>query len=358
MRRRLRRAARLTVMATLAAFGTAMAGAAGWLVWAASGRADDDPVFNHTIRTLPGSPLRTTLGKTLRVLTWNIAYGRGGGRGDEQGPWTRHEIESNLEGIAALVNKLDPDVVLLQEVDFAARRSHGIDEADFLARRTRYPQVACVLTWNKKWVPWPYWPPRRQYGSIRSGQCVFSRIRLASNERIGLPQPAAFPWWKRAFYLERAIQHVRIFGDDATLDVFNVHLEAYDAPNRQRQARMLARLVEGIGGPALVGGDFNALPPDAHQKHGFLDEPDMDFRNDDTIAIVARARGLHEVLREEKREARTWTFPAVQPTRRLDYLFVGPQWRVTRARVVAEAGALSDHLPVLAELERVVETGR
>jgi endonuclease/exonuclease/phosphatase family metal-dependent hydrolase len=47
------------------------------------------------------------------------------------------------------------------------------------------------------------------------------------------------------------------------------------------------------------------------------------------------------------------TFPATDPTARIDYLFVSQEWKVERAlvpSVMPEARIASDHLPLVAEL--------
>jgi endonuclease/exonuclease/phosphatase family metal-dependent hydrolase len=45
-----------------------------------------------------------------------------------------------------------------------------------------------------------------------------------------------------------------------------------------------------------------------------------------------------------------FTFPAEAPTRRLDYLFCGPGLTVQESLVDRSAGAISDHLPVWADV--------
>ena len=53
----------------------------------------------------------------VRVLTYNIHHGEG----------TDRKID--LARIAAVIKRVKPDVVALQEVDKATSRSHGVDQA-------------------------------------------------------------------------------------------------------------------------------------------------------------------------------------------------------------------------------------
>jgi endonuclease/exonuclease/phosphatase family metal-dependent hydrolase len=129
-------------------------------------------------------------------------------------------------------------------------------------------------------------------------------------------------------------------------NVFNVHLEAYHVGTRMDHARRLAALVGALPDKTrvLVAGDFNAPPPEATRKKGFVDEPEADFSHDDTVAI-ARGMGLEEVLPDPA----VLTYPADAPTRRLDDVFFGTALRKLDARVLtAPPGPWSDHLPIYA----------
>lgn len=289
-------------------------------------------------------PIPTELG----VLAYNIGYARGPA-GDNSGPWTEAHIKKGLDDLAAEIAATGADLVFLQEVDLDAARTHGIDQGEYLRGKLGFGSASCVTTWNKNYVPFPYWPPSKHYGHMVSGQCVLSRYLLGASRQHTLPQPESNPWWRNAFYLERAIDEVTLYLDDARtqpVTVYNVHLEAFDVPNRERHAQTLADLIKKAptGGRIIVAGDFNAPPPEAAQKKGFVDEPETDFTDDDTIATL-RATGLNEVLPD----ADVFTFPADAPTRRLDYIWFGDAFEKLDAHVVKPAGAPhSDHLAVFA----------
>lgn len=291
-----------------------------------------------------GSPLE------LGVITFNIGYARGPA-GDESGPWTADLIRANLVGIADQIRDAGADLAFLQEVDFESSRSHDIDEARFILERLGWRHAACAVTWEKNYVPFPYWPPSRHYGAMKSGQCLLSRYPITEATRVGLPRPDSMPWWRKRFYLQRAVLHAVVKVGDVALDVFDVHLEAFDNPNRMDHARRLAVLVDAVQGDrVIVAGDFNALPPEARQKSGFVDEPEMNFEHDETIAIARGMARVAEVLPDEP----AFTFPADGATRRLDYIFHRPGLAKLSARVLAATpGPWSDHLPVAARF-RVV----
>jgi endonuclease/exonuclease/phosphatase family metal-dependent hydrolase len=86
------------------------------------------------------------------------------------------------------------------------------------------------------------------------------------------------------------------------------------------------------GGPLIIGGDLNAGPEERSVRW-------LADRYWDVWATVAGTT------------AGGATFPGPDPTARIDYLFASAGLRVAAARVPAGAGAASDHLPVVAELE-------
>ncbi len=319
--------------------------------WASSGFDDTDPQIvppewfgGKASRSAPAArPAR------LRVVSWNIAYGRG--RKDDAGDLRSEAVvKANLAGIAKVLRDLGADVVALQEVDFDSSRTHGIDELAWLAREAGYPWAARVETWRCRYVPFPYWPPAQHYGPMRSGQAILSRYPILSNVRHLLPQPPN-PFWYNAFYLHRSLQHAEIdLGGGTTLDVLNVHLEAFHQVNRERHAELLVQRVRSFPDrPRIVLGDFNAIPPEAVLRAHFPDEPGTDMTTDKSIATV-RTLGLAEALPVDAPAAATFTFPADVPNRRLDYIWFSASFRRVDGRIVREAGVLSDHLPVVVDL--------
>lgn len=338
----------LTVLAALVV-------AALLFLWWASGPGIGPEVGEFPLDPAPAGFFPGDAPESLKILGFNVAYGRG--PKDDLGDLrSGTEIRDYLGRLAAFIKASGADIAVLQEVDFASSRTNFIDEAAFLSRESGLPHCARITTWTNRYIPYPYWPPSQHYGRTVSGQCVLSRFPLRQNLRYVLPQPEANPWFYNLFYLHRSIQRVDVLvGGGRSLRVFNVHLEAFDVPNKMNQARMLLDRVAREGTThSLVLGDFNAVPPEAMRKHGFSDEPETDLRGDQTIAVLRGLEGYSEAVEvagSERPEGQFLTFPAEAPNRRLDYLFFSDAgFSVREARVAREAGAISDHLPVFAEL--------
>lgn len=173
---------------------------------------------------------------------------------------TEDEVVRNLDAMVAELTKLDADIIFLQEVDFNSQRTFGIDQMSYLAKALEMPHAAYAVTWNKRYVPWPYWPPRIHFGRMLSGQAVLSRFPLARQSVTPLEMPAANAFWYNLFYIHRCIQRISLTMGDTSRDVWNVHLEAFDERTRRRQLAKLMDLVAADTQTLLVGGDFNEAP--------------------------------------------------------------------------------------------------
>lgn len=105
---------------------------------------------------------------------------------------------------------------------------------------------------------------------------------------------------------------------------------------RNAHVHELTDLCAGLaGGPVVIGGDLNATP----------DERAMRWLADRYWDVWAAVAPRHAA------DGGGGTFPAIEPTARIDYLFASAGLRVISASVPVHAAEASDHLPVVAELE-------
>src|SRR4029434_2931140 len=178
--------------------------------------------------------------KSLKIVTYNIGYASGE-KNNRPLTLTREEVLENLRAMTQVLKELKPDLLLLQEVDFQSARTFGIDQMDFISRALCFHYGAYVVTWNKRYLPWPYWPPRAQFGRMVSGQAVLSRFPIEKQELFQFPKPSSNPFWYNWFYLNRIVQKLIVKWGDDTFAVFNVHLEAFDSKTRLDQAEKLGQ---------------------------------------------------------------------------------------------------------------------
>ncbi|HXH30286.1 MAG TPA: endonuclease/exonuclease/phosphatase family protein [Bacteriovoracaceae bacterium] len=282
----------------------------------------------------------------IRLLSWNIGFLYG--KGSEGPGYAFREKEfylSRLEQLVTEIKNWNPDILCLQEVDFDSYRSHGINQARYLAQKAGYPYVAEAVSWESNYIPFPYLPVKNNFGRISSGGAVLSKYPLSNHQVTLLAKPAAQPWWYNLFYLHRYFQRVTVEIGTKKIRLLNLHLEAFDKVDREGQVKKLMALAAS-GGPDMLVGDFNMVPEIATKKRKFFN--DDDYENDRSFSLLQKSSYL-EVIPDaiySKNEQAYFTFPAWAPDRRLDYIFYQQGLKLTKAEVLPSA--LSDHLPIWA----------
>jgi endonuclease/exonuclease/phosphatase family metal-dependent hydrolase len=229
-----------------------------------------------------------TPGGGLRFMTYNIKHG---------------EL-SSLESIASVINGQAPDLVALQEVDVLTNRSGKVDQAARLGQLTGM-YVSFV-------------PSLLSFDGGQYGLALLSRYPIRSSQRIPLRSAAE----QRAlglYEVELDAQHL--------LPVGVTHFGTVDAAERANQAADVKAAFAGKPW-ALLGGDLNATPSESGITSLLQ------------LFTDSWARGG---------SGSGYTSSASFPTRRIDYLMLGPAWTSpVSARVVS--ASQSDHLPVVATL--------
>ncbi len=202
--------------------------------------------------------------KELSVLSWNIGYA---GLGKEQDffmdggsgvrPDSREYVDRYLSGVSSAIGELDPDLILLQEVDANSSRTYGIDERETLSRSSS----VFALNYSCPFVPIPF-PPM---GRVQSGLFTTTDLALDRAERHALPCP--FSWPLSTANLKRCllVSYLPLEGSENELVLVNLHLEAYDSgEGKIAQTKQLMDFLAGEyakGNYVIAGGDFNQVFP-------------------------------------------------------------------------------------------------
>lgn len=213
-----------------------------------------------------------------------------------------HGFRGGLGRVVSVVRSLEPDLVLLNET----------------GGRIALRRCARALGLEVARDPWA--PFRRRVKNavlVRSPwRIVDHRLHRFADVRRPLDPRGAL------------IAHVGRSG--RRLWVIAIHLGLHPV-ERLHAVEELADLTRGLDGPIVIGGDCNETP---------------DGR---AITFLADRFWDSWVLGEQ---AAGETFPASDPTARIDYLFVSEELRVEEVRL-PDSGSVrsaSDHLPVVAEL--------
>ena len=208
-------------------------------------------------------------GDTLRILTWNCGYGALGDNADffmdggkEVMTADKERVRSNLDGIVETSARIDPDMILYQEVDTNAARSHFINETielinGLIEADGRSYSSAFADNLNVRFIPYPI-PP---IGRVKSGLLSLTWPLTNSAERIQIFCPFKWPLrlanFKRCLLLER----LPLKNSDKELVIINLHMDAYDGgKGKTEQTRVLSEIMNREaekGNYVIAGGDFN-----------------------------------------------------------------------------------------------------
>ncbi|MEQ8582926.1 MAG: endonuclease/exonuclease/phosphatase family protein [Marinoscillum sp.] len=276
---------------------------------------------------------------TLSVMTFNIGYLSG--MTNNLGVDRAEDLyRQNLSVVLETFEHIRPDMVGLQEIDFGSNRSFMYNQLDSLALPLDYPYAYRSVNWDKKFVPFPYWPLGHQFGKMLSGQAVLSMFPVLNEQTVTLIKPMNTSFLYNAFYIDRLVQVCDlVLAPGDTIRMMNLHLEAFDKETRLAQAETVKQIFESYSDqlPVLLIGDFNSPP-------AYL-EPD------DAMNVIMSAKHIRSAVDSVTYQNSPMsfnTFTSRQPYQMIDYILYNENF-ITRVEqsVISRTGEVSDHLPVL-----------
>lgn len=242
-------------------------------------------------------------GASLRVMTYNT-HNCGGMDG-----------RVSPRRIARVIQRENPDIVALQELDHGRHRSRLEDQATLIAKLLGYHVVYC---------------PTVIRGDDRYGHAVLSRWPIEVVKTGALPADPK-SWLQEA----RGALWTRVLIANTSINVVTTHL---GLGVRERYLQMEALLGKDWLEPVIdreaviLCGDFNLMPGSA--PYGLA------------------ARKLRDVQAARKGHRPLSTFSSLQPFTRIDHIFISKHFETQKVVVPrTELTRLaSDHLPLVADL--------
>ncbi|WP_075344316.1 endonuclease/exonuclease/phosphatase family protein [Tenacibaculum agarivorans] len=263
------------------------------------------------------------------IVTYNIGYLSGMTNNTSQEK-PKVLFEDNLDKVTTAFKRLNPDIIAFQEIDYNSSRSYKVDQEKEIAK-LGYNYVARAVNWDKKYIPFPYWPFSSHFGKVVSGQSIVSKFPIKDHKRIVLDSVKNTPFYRKAFYLDRLLQVAKVMIEGKELMVLNVHLEAFDKQIRVQQLKKVVELLRMYTetNPTILLGDFNSDPL-------FKDAAISQILKMQNIGCTAFSK---ENLKN--------TYDSKNPHIRLDYIFYTEEnIEYISGDVLNEFGQASDHLPV------------
>lgn len=296
------------------------------LVWWAVGRATAHG-RRLQVRSLRPTPITVPDTATrIRIVTWNIAHGRG-----DVGPGllrnfrggSPEERAARLARIVSVLERADADVVVLNEVDFESTWSGGLNQAEVVARALGYG----------RWVEQHNYDLRFPFVTVAFGNALLTRLPVEDAAWVRIPPHSRLEALAAG---AKGASAMRLVTRAGPVTVVPVHLESRSEETRRRAVPVLDSLGRGETAPVILAGDFNSAPP------GW---PGAEGR---TALGELLDRGWWSPRAGGRPSPGKWSFPTYEPDRAIDWVLVEPPLTVVEARVLAGPWELSDHAPVLA----------
>lgn len=257
-------------------------------------------ISSCSAKTVPSKTASGHDAGTVAVLTYNIHHAN---------PPSKPNL-IDIDAIARVIKKQNPDIVALQEVDAHTRRSGvNINEAEEIAR----------LTGMKA-----YFARSIDYDGGAYGVAILSKLPVRDFTNTALPTD------DNTKGEHRTLATAKIELANGNQFVFAcTHLDAQHADvNRQLQIKKILGVLRQESLPVVIAGDLNATP-----NSDVINQLDSHF----TRSCVGDC---------------PFTIPEISPNKTIDYIAYAPAsaFRVVSHQVVDESYA-SDHRPVKAVLQ-------
>ena len=203
-------------------------------------------------------------GEEYLVMTYNIGFGAytkdysffmDGGKYS----WAKNKesVLSNVSAMGTVISDIDPDFILVQEVDRDGTRSYHVDELEILNEFIEGYYYDFAQNYDS---PFLFYPPWQPHGANVAGLVTYSRSEIVETMRRSFPISESF---SKFVDLDRCYSISRIPTENGKfLCIYNVHLSAYGSNDEIREGQ-LSMLFEEMtadyeqGKYVICGGDYN-----------------------------------------------------------------------------------------------------
>lgn len=203
-------------------------------------------------------------GKFYWIMSYNIGFGAyrkeysffmDGGKSS----WAKDKesVIAGVCGMGEIINNVNPDFILLQEVDVDGTRSYHVDQLELINQFIKGYYYTYAQDYDSPFLFFPPWEP---HGANEAGIVTYSRNKITDAMRRSLPISESF---SKLVDLDRCYSISRIpIESGKFLCIYNIHMSAYGSSDEIR-AGQLSMLYEDMeadykkGNYVICGGDFN-----------------------------------------------------------------------------------------------------
>ncbi len=223
-------------------------------------RIEDNAVLEITDNTNTFVPV----GEELKMISYNIgfcAYTQDFSFFMDGGEVSRAKSEKSVNevlfGIDSLLKDENADIILLEEVDEDADRSHHVDQRAYFTKSFSEYDSLFATNFDSAYLFYPFTKP---HGKSLSGLLTLSKFDIYESTRRSLPVETSV---MKIVDLDRCynVSRMKTQGDKELI-LYTVHLSAYtsDGTIATEQLEMLVddmKREHSKGNYVICGGDFN-----------------------------------------------------------------------------------------------------
>lgn len=353
----------MKIVRRIALFLAIIAAAGYW--WLKTFTLQTKEVQRENVIKEVGTP-RLEPGQTVKIMSYNVQFMAGNQNyrffyegGADIGP-QEETMNQTIQAVAQIITAEDPDILLLQEMDDGAKRTHYVDQLAQLryALAHKYPAYTQTFYWQAAFIPHP-----SGIGAAGMKMVILSKYHIDSAVRRALPQPKR-GWFVDHFYPKRAILEARLpLTDGRELAVMNTHYEAFtrgtDISQREVAATMThLQNLTAQGTPWIIGGDFNLLPPGQYERIA----PDSQKYYNHPTEITPLYEQFQPIIPPSHNltdEEMTQWFSLLpnneqytKPVVTLDHFFTSHNLKIQNSHIRHEnTYHISDHLPLITTIQ-------
>lgn len=170
---------------------------------------------------------------------------------------SRESVEKDINAIGNYLAELDPDFLILQEVDYDSTRAYHVDQAAILTEKLGKRDCLKVVNFDSAFLMYPILQP---HGKSVSGIMTYSKYQITSGLRRSFPISNSF---SKLVDLDRCLSISRIPVENGKeFIVINLHMSAYGNSEavRSGQTNLIKEVLAdeyAKGNYVICGGDFN-----------------------------------------------------------------------------------------------------
>ena len=243
---------------------------------------------------------------SLKVMTLNIAHGRKDGT--SQLLLNTSTIKSNLNDIARVINRIDPDIIAYQEADGPSFWSGDFNHIKHLAQITQFEYSVMAKHVNGL---------KLAYGTALSS-------KLPMRDSVSITFEPSPPTFSKGFIISTISWPDN---PDIETDIISLHLDFLRSSVREKQVKELINVLSHRKNALIIMGDFNC---DWNEKEC-------------TLHVIADALNIRPYQPEA---TGMHTFSVTN--KRIDWILISPELEFLTYKVLPDI--ISDHQGVVSEI--------